>query len=289
MMGTCVIFGAGQAGMTLYRLMQRRGKQVIAFGDNKKELHGTKKEGIPVWPLSKVLEAQPEEICLAVVNEEAQRELRRELLAGGYGGRIIGLSELQERFHIRLAVCRLLVQEIERRQVPGAIAELGVYQGEFAEELNRLFPERPLYLFDTFTGFDSRDIRALDGPRAEPGAFSDTSQERVMARMPHPERVVIKKGYFPDSLGAMAEETCDTAFALVSLDTDLYQPTLAGLSYFYHRLSPGGYMILDDYNSPQFPGVGEAVREFCSREGVCVVPLCDIHGTAVLPKFGGSL
>ena len=76
----------------------------------------------------------------------------------------------------------------------------------------------------------------------------------------------------------------ERSYALVSLDADLYQPTMAGLAYFYPRLSPGGYMILDDYNSPQFPGAGQAVREFCAREGLAVVPLCDIHGTAVLAK-----
>ena len=92
---------------------------------------------------------------------------------------------------------------------------------------------------------------------------------------------------FPESLGEMASGEFPERFAMVSLDTDLYQPTLEGLSYFYPRLSPGGYMILDDYNSPQFPGVGRAVQEFCDREGVSVIPLCDLHGTAVLAKYGG--
>lgn len=282
-----VIFGAGQAGTALFRLLQRGEKRVIAFGDNNKSLHGGQREGLPIWSFEQVLEAKPEEIYLAVVNEAAQRELDGEFREKGYAGRVIRLSKLKERFQIRLAVCRLLAREIEQRQVPGAIAELGVYQGDFAEELNRMFPERTLYLFDTFSGFDSRDIVADDGKKAVPGAFSDTCAEQVMTRMVYPERVILKEGYFPESLGEMAGADCREKFALVSLDTDLYQPTLAGLDYFYRRLSPGGYLILDDYNSPQFPGSGKAVREFCDREGVCVVPLCDIHGTAILPKFGG--
>ena len=69
-------------------------------------------------------------------------EQLRELRELGYQGQIIPLSELRSRFQIRLATCRMLAQEIRRRDVPGAIGELGVYQGEFAEELNRLFPER---------------------------------------------------------------------------------------------------------------------------------------------------
>ncbi len=162
------------------------------------------------------------------------------------------------------------------------MAELGVYQGEFAEELNRMFPKKTLYLFDTFTGFDQRDIGSADGKRAKAGDFSDTSAEAVLSRMPYPAQIRMKKGYFPESLSQMNEEEQRERYALVSLDTDLYQPTLAGLEYFYPRMVPGGYIILDDYNSPQFPGVAKAVQELCDREGVSVVPLCDLHGTAIL-------
>ena len=281
-----IIFGAGQAGMALYRLLQRQGNRVIAFGDNKESLWGTEKEGVPVWPVSKVVQAAPEEIYLAIVNEAAQREIRDALLAAGYAGAIITLSELKKRYQIRLATCRRIVEEIRERKLPGAVAELGVYQGEFAEELNRMFPERTLYLFDTFTGFDARDIGTADGSKARAGDFSDTSEQAVLRRMPVPEQVRIKKGYFPESLSLLTEEEEKEQYVLVSLDTDLYQPTMAGLTYFYPRLVPGGYLILDDYHSSQFPGVGEAVREFCEREGVSVVPLCDLHGTAVLVKPG---
>ena len=143
-----------------------------------------------------MLEAAPEEIWLAIVNEDAQRELKTRFRARGYGGRLFGLSDLRERFQLRLAACRLLAQEIRRRGVAGDVAELGVYQGEFAEELNRLFPERRLYLFDTFSGFDGRDIGSADGARAKAGQFSDTSAEAVLARMETPGQVVIKKGFF---------------------------------------------------------------------------------------------
>lgn len=38
------------------------------------------------------------------------------------------------------------------------MAELGVYKGKFAVEINKLFPYKKLYLFDTFEGFFSQDI-----------------------------------------------------------------------------------------------------------------------------------
>lgn len=280
-----VIFGAGQAGMAMYRLLQRRGSRVIAFGDNNRSLWGQEREGLPVWSLSQVMEAKPELICLAIVNQEAADSILNELRQSGYEGEIITVGQLKKQFDIRLATVRLLAEEIRRRDIQGAIAELGVYQGDFAAELNRMFPDRPLYLFDTFSGFDERDLcDNKNGTRAETGEFSDTSAELVMGKMQHPDRVIVKQGYFPDSLGDFSD-----TFALVSLDADLYQPTYAGLEFFYTRLAIGGYIILDDYNSPQFPGAGQAVRDFCDRKGLSAVPLCDLHGTAVLAKSGGAV
>lgn len=39
------------------------------------------------------------------------------------------------------------------------MAEAGVFRGEFANEINRYFPDRECYLFDTFDGFDTRDFK----------------------------------------------------------------------------------------------------------------------------------
>ena len=81
-----------------------------------------------------------------------------------------------------------------------------------------------------------------------------------------------------------AVETDLKEVAVVSLDTDLYEPTYQGLTYFYPRLSVGGMILIHDYNSRQFPGVGMAVRRFCEEQQLYLVPLMDLHGTAVLIK-----
>ena len=36
-------------------------------------------------------------------------------------------------------------------------------------------------------------------------------------------------------------------FAFVSLDTDLYKPTLAGLEFFWPRMSKGGFIFIHDF------------------------------------------
>ena len=182
----------------------------------------------------------------------------------------------------RMMSIRLAAERIVQKNIPGAIAELGVYRGELAAALNWLFSDRTLYLFDTFEGFSEKDLS--DGKeekhsQAAVGDFQDTNLDLVLSRMPHREKVVVRKGYFPST----AEGLEDT-FALVSLDVDLYKPTVAGLDYFYPRLAKGGCLFIHDYNNRRYMGVRSAVDEFAEANGVPLVQLPDFGGTAVLPK-----
>ena len=186
--------------------------------------------------------------------------------------------DLYRCFDMRGAVLRRMVERLQA--VPGDMAELGVYRGDFAWQFNVLFPDRRLYLFDTFQGFDPRDVRQkpVGGGCDRRQDFSDTSVEAVLARLPHPEQAVVRRGWFPDTARGL-----EAVFALVSLDADLCAPTLAGLEFFYPRLSPGGAIFLHDYNSRQFDGVKEAVLAYERDHGpLPLVPLSDLHGTAVL-------
>jgi hypothetical protein len=182
----------------------------------------------------------------------------------------------------RMMSLRLAAERIVRKNLPGAIAELGVYRGELAAMLNRLFCDRTLYLFDTFEGFSDKDLS--DGhegkhSQAVAGDFQDTTLDLVLSRMAHPKKIVVRKGYFPATAEGL-EET----FALVSLDVDLYKPTLAGLHYFYPRLSKGGCIFVHDYNSCRFMGVRTAVEEFSEAFGAPVVQLPDFAGSVIIPK-----
>ena len=110
--------------------------------------------------------------------------------------------------------------------------------------------------------------------------FSATDTELVFHKMPHPEKVVLHKGYFPDTF-SFSE---DTTFAFVSLDVDLYAPTKAALELFWPRMSQGGCIMVHDYNSTQYTGAKKAVREFCDNTRTYPLPICDLHGSVVLVK-----
>jgi O-methyltransferase len=182
----------------------------------------------------------------------------------------------------RMMSIRLAAKRIARRNIEGAIAELGVYRGELAAALNWLFPDRTLYLFDTFEGFSGNDLsEGLEKQHslAAAGDFKDTNIDLVLSRMPHPEKIVVRKGYFPATA-----EGLEDRFALVSLDVDLYKPTLAGLNYFYPRLVKGGCIFIHDYNNRRYKGVRSAVEEFTDAAGLPIVQLPDFAGTAILSK-----
>jgi O-methyltransferase len=183
----------------------------------------------------------------------------------------------------RYSSLEFCAHEIIEKNIEGAIAELGVFEGTFACKMNELFPNKKLYLFDTFEGFDSRDL-ALEKKEGFSGGgqeidFSNTSIEIVKSKMKYIENCIFKKGYFPDTA-----KNLDESFCFVSIDTDLYLPIYEGLKYFYPRLQQGGYIFIHDYNNKYFTGAKEAVKKYCSENSIGYFPLSDVGGTVVISK-----
>lgn len=183
--------------------------------------------------------------------------------------------------YVRYATLGLCFQEIMAKKVPGNVAELGVYQGDFAKRLNQLFADRTLYLFDTFAGFDHADVATEKSSGFSTGEqnFANTSVELVLSKMPHRPQCVVKQGFFPATAAGL-----DDTFCFVSLDADLYDPIIEGLRFFYPRLSPGGYIFVHDFSNDEYKGARQAVLEFCAAQGIGYMPIPDSGGTAVISK-----
>ena len=287
-MKTVAIIGAGQMGKAVSDLLKSSRMKLIAFGDNDPGkwtvFDGDIKENleeIPVAPVELVVRMEPDIVLIGVVDEERTCQLQDQVISAGFSREIILLSELSRLFDIRSATLKRIARRLREQRVEGSLAELGVYKGDTARELNILFPERKLYLFDTFDGFAEKDVEKETRSgfsKAWKSDFSDTNERLVLERLPAAQNVVIKKGYFPDTADGL-EDT----FALVSLDADLYAPTLSGLEYFYPRLNAGGMILLHDYGNSRFAGVRQAVEDYEKAHGsLMLIPLSDLHGSAVI-------
>lgn len=188
--------------------------------------------------------------------------------------------------YIRVRTMLIAANTIIKRKIPGEVAELGVFRGDFAKNINKAFPKKKLYLFDTFQSFNPSEAE-LEKTRdtcndAYVDAFKDTDIQMVMDKMKYPDNIVVKQGLFPQSLNGLEE-----SFAFVSIDVDLEQSTYDGLSYFYPRLSSGGYIFIHDYNYGYFDVVNRAVEKYEKDIGhiLAKVPLCDYDGTVVVTKI----
>lgn len=277
-----VIFGSGQGGQMVRRWLNAE-HELLAFADNNPARWGNYENSVKVVSPQEALELQPELIFIAVINREAEVSITAQLIQLGYTKDVLGLTEIRRHMDLRLATLRLLTDEIRDRQIPGACAELGVYRGDMAREINVLLPDRELFLFDTFEGFADEDIdkerEVVSATRAKAGDFDDTGIELVKSRLLHPEMARFYKGRFPESAPDELPPLC-----LVSLDSDLYEPTKQGLAYFYPHMVSGGVILIHDYNSTQFPGVRQAVREFCTANNLVILPVADLHGSAMVVK-----
>lgn len=181
--------------------------------------------------------------------------------------------------YFRYATLGLALARLRTEAIPGAIAEVGVWRGETSAFLHRVAPERRLFLFDTFEGFPQSDLP----PGTVDTRFQDTSAAGVAHRVGHDPNVILTPGYVPDSLAAAAGET----FAFVLLDLDLFEPTRASLEFFYPRLSPGGYLVVHDYNNDESDRACQrALDSFLASRSERLVELGDVWGSALIRRAG---
>jgi hypothetical protein len=76
------------------------------------------------------------------------------------------------------------------------------------------------------------------------------------------EKVKFLKGWFRDTLHVAPIRE----LALLRLDGDLYESTMDSLKALYDKVSPGGFIIVDDFND--FEPCRRAVLEFRELHGI---------------------
>jgi O-methyltransferase len=156
-----------------------------------------------------------------------------------------------------------VARSIAVRGVAGDTVECGVRYGKSsffimngARDGHRLH-----HLCDSFEGLsepsdlDAESIARRDGWRAGDLAADETIVRKQLDAF---EQVRFHRGWIPDCFAGLEE----TRFAMVHVDVDLYEPTLAAFEFFYPRLSSGAVMVCDDYGFASCPGARRAVDEY---------------------------
>jgi O-methyltransferase len=163
----------------------------------------------------------------------------------------------------------------------GDVAECGVYQGGTARLLGGVLVDNGasslLWLCDTFTGMPDTEP-GVDVHRR--GDFSDTSLEAVRRYLAAYENVRYVPGLIPESLVSLAERR----FCFVHIDLDIRAAVLDASRFFYERVTPGGFLVYDDYGFASTPGARQAVDAFYADKPE--TPLALAGGQCVVFKAG---
>lgn len=276
-----LIYGAGVGGERLWKEMRINSEpyELVAFVDRR--IGGTVKDGIDVIFPEDIAKYEYDIVFVATLDNTVQHTLNSQFnipLEKINCGRFINSVEISVR-----------VRALERFRdlcglygMTGSIAEVGVFQGDFAKHMNALFPESRLYLYDTFEGFARQDVVVEENESTIETYrhYANTTIETVLSKLPHPDMAIIRKGFFPDT--AAGE---DDKYVFVNLDADLYAPTLAGLEYFWPKMVPGGIIFVHDFFSPEFTGVKRAVTEFMDSTRINISPIGDYLTVSIAKPF----
>jgi Macrocin-O-methyltransferase (TylF) len=172
----------------------------------------------------------------------------------------------------RLNTLRWIVESVLDEGVPGDLFEAGVWRGGASMLMKAVLQaydvqDRYVWLADSFEGMPTPNLEAypIDAEWETWAGKIAVPLESVRANFARyrllDDRVRFLKGWFRDTLPAAPIER----LAVLRMDGDLYESTMDILNALYHRVSPGGFVIIDDY---MWASCRRAVHEFRERHGI---------------------
>jgi len=151
--------------------------------------------------------------------------------------------------------------------LPGDIAEVGVYKGGSAKLICEIKRNKDLYLFDTFEGLPKTSNEDL----VREGWLNDTSLDAIKKYLAEYNGIHFFKGRFPETARAVSSKK----FSFVHLDSDIYQSTLDGLKFFWPRMISEGRIVSHDFNARDVRGVRQAFEEFFKDSREKIIEIAD--------------
>jgi O-methyltransferase len=167
-----------------------------------------------------------------------------------------------------------LAEDVERRGIAGHLVDCGVWNGGSTMLLASGAPTREVWAFDSFEGLPSPTGADPDYASEWVGEF--VGSEAMLRNgfrdygLDNPLHVVA--GWFDQTLPTVADQI--DSIAVLHVDADLYESVRIVLRTLYPKVSPGGWVAVDDYRV--WPGTKLAVDEVRREMGV-ETPILDHH------------
>jgi O-methyltransferase len=173
----------------------------------------------------------------------------------------------------RLDNVQWCVEDVLERGVPGNLIETGVWRGGATILMRAVLKahgvtDRTVYVADSFEGLPKPEDRypADEGALWHVADRLAISLDEVRGNFERygllDDQVRFLKGWFKDTLPTIP----DPEWAVVRLDGDMYGSTMDGLEALYPNLSPGGYLIVDDYLAIDV--CRQAVDDYRAKHGI---------------------
>jgi len=176
----------------------------------------------------------------------------------------------------RLRNFRELVERVVVEGIPGDIIETGVWRGGASIMARAILAahdirDRKIIVADSFEGLPPPDETAYPADKGSDLHMIDTLavsieqvQENFLKFDLLDDQVVFLKGWFRDTMPRVPAEK----LAVIRLDGDMYESTIDPLRHLYDRLSVGGWVIVDDYDT--VPACKAAVQDFLASRAIAV-------------------
>jgi len=166
--------------------------------------------------------------------------------------------------HRRLENVRDCIEQVMKLKIDGDFVETGAWRGGttiFMRAMLKLHGDttRKVWVADSFEGLPPPKNNK-DGWDLSNNEYLKVSREVVEDNFRRfgllDDRVMFLKGWFCDTLPTAPIQN----IAILRLDGDMYSSTMDALTNLYDKVSPGGFVIVDDYHT--WPACKRAVDEF---------------------------
>jgi len=181
----------------------------------------------------------------------------------------------------RLDNVQACVETVIKEKIPGDLIETGVWRGGSCIFMRAILQvhgvtDRTVWVADSFEGLPRPDEDKYPQDKGDTYFMRPelaVSLETVKSNFEKygllDDQVKFLKGWFKDSLpGAPIQK-----LAVLRLDGDMYESTMDAITNLYDKLSPGGFLIVDDYSV--IDSCKTAITDFRTQKGITeeIIPI----------------